>query len=531
MAPRATRRFHFLGWFLLLGTLLTAVPVRVQAAADLANDWPAERWFIVRMFDEKAGWLHSQRTIDEEGNLVSSETFKLSMSRMGQEIAIEMRSRFVETPAGEPVEIGSYTNLGAMPTETVYRFSSDSKKVAVITKQSEGRERTRQINRPVGKWLTPAQVSQFVEKRLEAGAESIAYASLDASSGLQVILVRSTVKERTTVEALGKTVPAILWESTNSVMPDVVMQSYVDLKGQDIRSTVNIGGITMEIIASEREVALSPFKAPEMMVSTMVSPIGDLHEPRTSKQATYLLRLTSEDDRVPMPDLVTAAGQRAHRLEPRTVRVTIDLDNPVTLNASDRDQWFDPRTMGSSAMIDLDDELLQQTMERALESLPSDASDASKAEALRRFVYRYINSKNLGVGFASASETCRTREGDCSEHATLLTALLRLAGIPSRTVSGLVYVDQFMDAERVFGFHMWSQALLPMPDAPDGTKRWAWVDLDAALSPVHPTDAARIAVTASTLADDDTINSMVDIAVLMGQLTIEIETPTPTPTP
>ena len=39
---------------------------------------------------------------------------------------------------------------------------------------------------------------------------------------------------------------------------------------------------------------------------------------------------------------------------------------------------------------------------------------------LRKFVGNYVSTKNLNVGFASASEVCRTREGDCSEHGVLL---------------------------------------------------------------------------------------------------------------
>ena len=36
----------------------------------------------------------------------------------------------------------------------------------------------------------------------------------------------------------------------------------------------------------------------------------------------------------------------------------------------------------------------------------------------------------------------RTRSGDCSEHAVLLTALLRARGIPARVSHGLVYLEQ-----------------------------------------------------------------------------------------
>src|SRR5690606_5201760 len=95
------------------------------------------------------------------------------------------------------------------------------------------------------------------------------------------------------------------------------------------------------------------------------------------------------------------------------------------------------------------------------------------AEKLRRFVHSYISNKSLDVGLASASEVCRTREGDCTEHATLLAAALRFAGIPSRVVSGLIYAEEFAGRSRIFGYHMWTQALLP-----DDAGAMRWVDLD-----------------------------------------------------
>ncbi|MGP1346472.1 MAG: transglutaminase-like domain-containing protein [Phycisphaerales bacterium] len=495
--------------------------VDAGAGADIEH----ERWFVVQMLGEKAGWAMSRRFVDADGHIVSVDRFEFSLGRMGQDIEIAVESRFVETRDHKPVRIVSIMGLGAEPTETTYEFSDDGKTVTETTRRGDGRPRTRTTNAPAGTWLTPAQISEFVRKRLEADAESIAYATIEASSSLQVVLVRAKVLERTVVEALGKRVPAIKWESTTSVMPDIKMISYVDEQGEDIRSTVNLGGISMEFIVTEKELALAPFDAPEMMAATMVTPVGDVPDPRSSRSASYLLRLTGDDAEARMPDMLDAGGQRVQRLDARTVRVTIDLDRPVAMDEPTMRAARSPETIGSSSMIDLEDAALRDALNQALDGIGDDATPHAKAEAIRRFVYQFIDRKSLGVGFATASETCRTREGDCSEHATLLAALLRLAGIPARTVSGLVYVDQFMDTERVFGFHMWTQALLPIEPGADGSPRWAWIDLDAALSTEHPTDAARIAVVASTLADGDTINSMVDIAVLMGQLGIEVEEP------
>ena len=62
----------------------------------------------------------------------------------------------------------------------------------------------------------------------------------------------------------------------------------------------------------------------------------------------------------------------------------------------------------------------------------------------------------------------------------LLAALGRGAGIPTRLVTGLIYVDEWHNVRRIFGRHMWTQFYI------DGR----WIDLDAAqnqteIKPTH----------------------------------------------
>jgi transglutaminase-like putative cysteine protease len=141
-----------------------------------------------------------------------------------------------------------------------------------------------------------------------------------------------------------------------------------------------------------------------------------------------------------------------------------------------------------------------------------------RARALRDAVAEHIKDTNLGVGLASASEVARTRTGDCTEHAVLLAAMLRAGGFPSRVVSGLVYVDDFAGEKGVFGYHMWTQAIV------DEGKGPIWIDLDAAIpSPQVPgeVDATHIALSTSALATGDNM-SVAGLALVLGRLSIEV---------
>jgi transglutaminase-like putative cysteine protease len=72
---------------------------------------------------------------------------------------------------------------------------------------------------------------------------------------------------------------------------------------------------------------------------------------------------------------------------------------------------------------------------------------------LVRFVDKTIEHKHSGRGYDIASVVARRREGDCTEHAVLLAAVLRLAGFPSHLVTGIAL---FTDKGQPMAFgHAW----------------------------------------------------------------------------
>lgn len=119
-------------------------------------------------------------------------------------------------------------------------------------------------------------------------------------------------------------------------------------------------------------------------------------------------------------------------------------------------------------MINTDDPELKKL---AKEATGGEKDPYKLADKLRQFVTEYVASKNLNIGFATASEVARNKEGDCSEHGVLLAALARINGLPSRVVVGLAYVPIFGKQDDIFGYHMWTQVYI------DGR----WLDIDAAL--------------------------------------------------
>ena len=98
--------------------------------------------------------------------------------------------------------------------------------------------------------------------------------------------------------------------------------------------------------------------------------------------------------------------------------------------------------------IESQDREILETMQRIA---GDDRDPVSVARKIVHWVYRNVDKKPV-LSIPSAMEVLRTRAGDCNEHATLLTALLRAAGIPARLSIGLVYTrDKFY-------YHAWTEA-------------------------------------------------------------------------
>ena len=461
-----------------------------------------ESWYVVLLGEERAGHVH-RTELHEDGRIITSTVMELTVARGLNTIQISMSSRFDETEDGEPVSASSSLNMGGVPIETELTFTEADIRVRAM---QGGRVEEGVQPLPDLDWLPPAAAARHVDEQLEAGAETITTTTMDPSMGVQPITITANVLGREEVEVFGRTVPAVVWEATTSNLPGIAMREYVDEDGRPLKSTVALmPGLEITIIEADRDLALSPLTAPEMMVATLIEPTGQpLRRPRDLRRAAY--RLSS-----PKPmDLPTVAIQR-WSAGGRTL--TVDLDLPVDSPAPGAEQ------LASSVVLNHEDAAVRALLEEALEGFSG--SDAQAAEQLRRFVHGFVDSKDLSVGFATASEVARTGTGDCTEHGVLLAALLRGQGIPARCVSGLIYADAFLGQRGVFGYHLWTQAWFD-PDGDEGPQPARWVDLDATLGPKTPTDATHIALSVSDMNEPVPANDLVQLAPLLGNLQIEV---------
>ena len=126
-----------------------------------------------------------------------------------------------------------------------------------------------------------------------------------------------------------------------------------------------------------------------------------------------------------------------------------------------------------------------------------DRSPAKAAEQLTHWVHSTVR-REVGTSVPSAEKVLETRRGDCNEFTTLYVALARSAGLPARTVSGLIYLNGR------FYYHAWAEVYLG-----------DWVAVDPMFDQ-YPADAAHLRFAVGGLA------RQVELFPLVGRLTLEV---------
>ncbi len=471
------------------------------------QDGDYERWYVVEMMGQRAGWaMQTQET--EADQITSRSTMRFEIRRGEIAVTVSMEGDFVETVDGEPVSMSLSQRFGAAPTRVTARFTGDA---VEVTEHGPGGEKRVQHPLPDGVWLTPAAAASYVRQRLAAGADRIEVRTIEPTGGITVtealrpVTITRTELKPVTIKAMGKDVTATRCLSVSSAQPSVKATEWLDEAGIPIRIETALGGISIAMVAADRTEATARVAAPELMIRTFVRPEGVM-PPRDARRAAYLL--SSEEGQ--LPEIPSTTVQSVHRTGAGSARVVINLDAPAVEAKIDRRPY-----LADSPMISPEDDRIRELRDRAVGA--DGADPAARAEAMRRFVHRYIRNKGLEVGFAGSAEVARTRAGDCTEHAVLLAAMLRADGIPSRVAAGLVYADEFVGERGVFAYHMWTQALLE-----DGDKV-RWVDVDGTLPDDRPMDVTHLALAVSPLGNEHVHDVFVSLASMLGRLSIAVE--------
>lgn len=492
---------------LLLAPLLVfaAHAASAQTARESAWRQVHERWYTIEINDQQAGWA-AEILFDDGARYKTVSDQAITVARGESDVAtVAISIASIETHAGAPVEIRQLRRLGQEPAETTWTFAEGRIERTVIQNGRESRA-VETLDSGGEPWLMPHAAEVFEQAQRAAGADHIEYRTIDSSAGLRIIAVSQRRTGEATFQSEEGALPVEVWTVKESTLGGTALSEtvvHVASDGAIVFAQEAAGAMKFTTRSTSRVQAQQALRAPpELLEQTVVRPSRRITGAAKAVAATYRLRVRVGE----LPPFPSAGAQRAQQADDGTMLVTIDTRESQPAGEEEAD---DARYLEANATADCGDPLVAE-MARAVVSRLSDPTPAAKAEALRRAVVRHITNKGLASAFASASETIRSRGGDCSEHAVLLCALLRAEGIPARVASGLVYADSFAGQRNVFAWHMWTQALV------DGL----WIDLDATSD--GPFHAAHILASVTDLAGGGLSDELTRIVGLMGNLDIEV---------
>ncbi len=481
-------------------SLLIVALLTCQGSFAVADDAPEEVWQVFRLSGQRIGYGRTtEHTIEEDGRslLVTESVQTLSIKRFGQVLVMETEQSFVETEDGLLVRFGYVMdNPPNSHSETVGVVEGDQIRVTttvlgesseVILEDMEG------VRSPIA--LDRSLEDDPLEKG-ETRSELVFFPEFNQSVELTVTAEDNeqiTLYDGSMVEAMRISMP-------NPLLPGVNVDSFfVEDKGLLLSKT---SLLDMEVEVVPADVALAEVEGADLdiVVQSLVHVEG-LENPHAAGRIVY--RITTNSGRA-ADGFVPDGTQEINEVDEHTIELTVrraamDAEGDTTNVPADE-------FLAASSFLDCEDEEIRRL---AIEGAGELESHTEIAIAMEKFVHDRLTAKNFSTGLARASEVARTLAGDCTEHAVLLAAMLRVKHIPSRVCVGLVYADSLA----AFGGHMWTEAWL----------NGQWIPLDATLG-AGGIGAGHLKLAHSSLSEDapSPLSLFGPVVLMTGQLEIEV---------
>jgi transglutaminase-like putative cysteine protease len=512
-------RKNYRSWLVLL--VLVAGSGTLHGQTVDINNPPQGRffdeWFELHMGGAKIGYAHN--TTARIGERIETSTdFHIKIGRADSPVVMDTTQKTTETIAGGPLSFESDMRFSQM--KSAMRGTIKDGKITVVTSQY-GMDQTQEFAFPKDALLSWGLFREQVTRGFEPGTK---YSLKTYSPELRLddaISAQVAVGDWEEFTVGGKkTRGQKLTVTMEGPTGALDMVSWVNKEGLPLKSRVAMPGLgDMEMFSVSQVEAVKDFVPPEMFMTTVLKANRKIDKD-AAESIRY--RIKSKQPGAKLDDLPETDSQKVKRIDAETLEVTVSRLPHGNAETRKRGNAETPKNSPTSiertsALAEyLEPNLMMNNADAKLMELARTAAGGEKepyalGDKLRRFVTDYVTTKSLNVGFATASEVARTREGDCSEHGVLLAALGRLNGLPSRVAVGLAYVPIFGGQDDIFGYHLWTQFYI------DGR----WTDFDAALresecSPI------RITFAVSSLQNSGVADLSLPLISKIGAIDLEI---------
>jgi hypothetical protein len=264
--------------------------------------------------------------------------------------------------------------------------------------------------------------------------------------------------------------------------------AWVEPDGTVLREE-GILGVVMEKVM--RQTALAGL---EGAVSADLTEIASIPSSRPIAEPGSLRMLKLRFEGLPENPFLLEGGRQAYRSGLLTIRAETSPDPPLFkgLTQEGLSAFLKP-----TIFIQSDHPKIRQKLKEIVSA--GDTSEI-KARKIVAWVHRNLEKRPV-LSIPNALETLENRVGDCNEHAVLVAAFARAAGVPADVEAGVVHL------RGRFYYHAWNVVYL---------NEWGgWVTADAALGQM-PADVTHVRF---VRGDNE---RQLDLLGLIGRVKIEI---------
>jgi hypothetical protein len=311
-------------------------------------------------------------------------------------------------------------------------------------------------------------------------------------SRVKVRLLRVEMKPDN-IETPGKSIPVPGWVT------------WLDKDRQPVRSQLEMPGLgNVVLYRTTREVGLLPSSGeiPDLGTNTKIPLNRRLEQPNEAKNVVY--RVTYKGDGDPATILAKDDRQEIKNVKGQTFELHVRA-----IRAPRAKEKADPAKeefLKTCYYLDSDNAQVKALTNKAV---GEESEPWKKALAIETWVHKHLRHDD-SVAFCPASQVAENLKGDCRQHAMLMAAMCRAAGVASRPAVGLVY-DEDRKGSPALLYHMWTEVWIA----------GQWIALDATRGQ-GSVGAGHIKITDSSWYKVESEIPFLPVQRVLGKLSIEI---------
>jgi hypothetical protein len=437
-----------------------------------------ETWMNIVQNNRKIGFSHARFSMEPSGYRLQ-ETVRMRINTMGMVQDINLKT------VGRLNRDFSLADFDFKIKSGRFSFNvngSVSGDVLTVKTNSAGTSRKADIPLKAKPYLLPTVTAAMSAAELNTGDKYTFDIFDPATMGQTPVIVE--VLEKEDLQIQGKTQPAtkvvLNFKGTSQV-------AWIGDSGDVLREK-GILGIQLE--KTTREDALRNLA---VAASADLTQAASVASNVLFEDLDHLSTLRVEISGIPLRKVQLNGGRQTLKANTLTIvkETLVDLLSDIgDHNLENLEKVF----LKPGPFIQSDDQKIQTL---AQEITGSHTAPLDKVRMLVDWVYKNIDKRPV-LSLPDALSTLENRVGDCNEHAVLLAALSRAAGIPCRIEAGLVYL------KGRFYYHAWNLVYLGR-----------WIAVDAVFDQV-PADVSHIRLVTGSPSQQ------LDLMGIIGKLQIKV---------